>query len=73
VGPIAFILVFLLVPLMAAVLAVGFFAALGVAKLVAAVPTALWAGLTVVAVIVAAVRLWMVLRTLRPLRPDQTR
>jgi hypothetical protein len=72
VGPIAFVLVFLLVPLMAAVLAVGFFAALGVAKLVAAVPTGLWAGLAVAAVVAAAVRLWMVLRTLRPVRPDQT-
>lgn len=71
-GPIAFVLVFLLVPLMAAVLAVGFFGALGVAKLAAAVPTALWAGLVVVAVIVAAIRLWMVLRTLRPLERDRT-
>jgi hypothetical protein len=72
VGPIAFILVFLLVPLMAAVLAVGFFAAVGVAKLVTAVPTGLWAALAVVAVVVAAVRLWIVLRTLRAVRPDRT-
>ena len=69
-GPIAFILVFLLVPLAAAVLAVGFFAALGIAKLLAAVPTGLWAVLTVGAGVAVAARLWIVLRTLRP---DQSR
>ena len=65
-GPIAFVLVFLLVPLMAALLAVAFFAAVGIARLVAAVPTGLWAGLTVAAGVVVAARLWVVLRTLRP-------
>lgn len=72
-GPIAFVLVFLLVPLLAAVLAVGFFAALGLAKLIAAVPTGLWATLAVAAVVAASVRLAMVLRTLRSVRPDRTR
>jgi hypothetical protein len=65
VGPIAFILVFLLIPLAAAVLAVGFYTALGIATLLAAVPTGLWAALTVGAGIAVAARLWVVLRTLR--------
>ena len=65
-GPIAFVLVFLLVPLAAAVMAGGFFAAIGIAKLLAAVPTGLWAILTVGAGLTVAVRLWVVIRTLRP-------
>ena len=65
-GPIAFVLVFLLIPLAAAVLAVGFFAAVGIANLLAAVPTGLWAVLTVGAGVAVAARLWVVLRTLRP-------
>lgn len=68
-GPIAFIIVFLLVPLAAAVLAVGFFAAMGIAKLLAAVPLPLWAALTVGAAVVVAARLAVVLRTLRPDQP----
>ena len=72
-GPIAFVLVFLLVPLAAALCAVAFFAALGIAKLMAAVPTGVWAGLTVAAGVVVAARLRVVLRTLRALRPDETR
>ena len=68
-GPIAFVLVFLLVPLAAALFAGGFFAAVGIAKLLAAVPTGLWAALTVAAGVVVAVRLWIVLRSLRPDQP----
>lgn len=64
-GPIAFVLVFLLVPLAAAVFAAGFFAAVGVARLLGAVPTGVWAGLAVTAAVAVAVRLWLVLRTLR--------
>ena len=68
-GPIAFVLVFLLIPLAAALCAVAFFAALGIAKLVSAVPTGVWAGLTVAAGVVVAARLGMVLRTLGPDQP----
>ena len=64
-GPIAFVLVFLLVPLAAAVFAGGFFAAVGIARLLAAVPTAAWAVLAVAAAVALAARLWVVLRTLR--------
>jgi hypothetical protein len=60
VGPIAFVIVFMLVPLAAAV-----FAAVGLFHLLAAVPTAAWAALTVVAGLVVAARLWVVLRALR--------
>lgn len=73
VGPIAFVLVFLLVPLAAALCAVAFFAALGIAKFVAAVPTGAWAGLTVAAGVLVAARLRVVVRTLRTLRPDEPR
>jgi hypothetical protein len=65
VGPIAFVIVFMLVPLAAAVFAGGFFAAVGLFHLLAAVPTAAWAALTVVAGLVVAARLWVVLRALR--------
>jgi hypothetical protein len=65
VGPIAFVIVFMLVPLAAAVFAAGFFAAVGLFHLLAAVPTAAWAALTVVAGLVVAARLWVVLRALR--------
>jgi hypothetical protein len=71
VGPIAFVLVFLLVPLLAALFAIGFFAALGVAKLLAAVPTGLWAAVTVAAGVAVAARLLVVLRALRAVGPDQ--
>ena len=64
-GPIAFVIVFMLVPLAAAVFAVGFFAAVGLFHLLAAVPTAAWATLTVAAGLVVAARLWVVLRALR--------
>ena len=64
-GPIAFVIVFMLVPLAAAVFAGGFFAAVGLYRLMAAVPTAAWAALTVLAGLVVAARLWVVLRTLR--------
>jgi hypothetical protein len=66
VGPIAFILVFLLVPLAAAVFAGGFFAVLGILRLLAAVPTGAWAALVLAVTAVVAVRLCVVLRTLRP-------
>jgi hypothetical protein len=66
VGPIAFILVFLLVPLVAAVFAGGFFAAVGILRLLAAVPAGAWAAVVVTLTAVVAVRLCLVLRTLRP-------
>jgi hypothetical protein len=66
VGPIAFILVFLLVPLAAAVFAGAFFAVVGIVRLLAAVPTGAWATLVVGAGVAVAVRLGLVLRTLRP-------
>jgi hypothetical protein len=62
VGPIAFILVFLLVPLAAALFAGGLFAAVGVFRLLAAVPAGAWAALAVAAGIVLAARLWRVVR-----------
>jgi hypothetical protein len=65
VGPIAFILVFLLVPLAAAVFAGAFFAALAIVRLLAAVPTGAWAVLAVGAGVVLAARLWQVVRLLR--------
>jgi hypothetical protein len=65
VGPIAFILVFLLVPLAAAVFLGTFFAALGVVHLLAEVPTGAWAALAVAGGVVLAARLWQVLRVLR--------
>ena len=64
-GPIAFVIVFMLVPLAAAFLAGAFFAALGIKHLLAAVPTGAWAALTVAAGILVAARLWLVLRALR--------
>ena len=64
-GPIAFILVFLLVPLAAAVFAGAFFAAVGVLRLLAAMPTGAWAALTVGAAVVMAGRLWQVLRQMQ--------
>jgi hypothetical protein len=66
VGPIAFILVFLLVPLAAAVFAGGFFAVVGILRLLATVPTGAWAALVVGVSAIVAVRLCLVLRTLRP-------
>jgi hypothetical protein len=65
VGPIAFILVFLLVPLVAAVLGGTYFAAVGIVRLLAAVPTGAWAALAVGAGLVLGVRLLHVLRVLR--------
>ncbi|MCA1844810.1 MAG: hypothetical protein LC792_16775 [Actinobacteria bacterium] len=65
-GPIAFILVFLVVPLAAALFAGGFFAAVGIIRLLAAVPTGAWVALVVGAGVVVGVRLYLVLRTLRP-------
>ena len=64
-GPIAFILVFLLVPLVAAAFAGAFFTAVGILHLLAAVPTGAWAALVVGVSAIVAVRLCLVLRTLR--------
>jgi hypothetical protein len=65
VGPVAFVIVFMLVPLAAAVFAGGFFAAIGILRVLALVPTGAWAGLAVGAGLIVAARLWMVLRALR--------
>ena len=65
-GPVAFILVFLLVPLAAALFGGAFFAVVGILRLLAAVPTGGWAALVVGVAAVVAVRLCRVLRTLRP-------
>ena len=64
-GPVAFVIVFMLVPLAAAVFAGGFFASVGIFRLLAMVPTAAWAAVTVAAGLVVAARLWFVLRSLR--------
>ncbi len=64
-GPIAFVIVFMIVPLAAAVFAGGFFAAVGLFRLLAAVPTGAWAMLTVVAGLLVAARLLVVVRALR--------
>ena len=64
-GPVAFIIVFMVVPLAAAVFAGGFFAAVGILRLLALVPTGAWAALTVSAGVMVAARLWIVLRGLR--------
>jgi hypothetical protein len=71
VGPVAFVIVFMLVPLAAAVFAGGFFAGVGIFRLLAMVPAGAWAGLTVAAGLVVAARLWIVLRSLRRLSPPQ--
>ncbi len=64
-GPIAFVIVFMVVPLAAALFAGGFFAAVGLFHLLTAVPTAAWATLTVAAGLVVAARLLVVVRALR--------
>lgn len=64
-GPIAFVLVFLLVPLAAAVFAGGFFAAVGLFRLLSGVPAGAWAVLTVATSVLLASRLWLVVRALR--------
>ena len=64
-GPIAFVLVFMLVPLAAALFAGAFFAAIGIMHVLSAVPTGAWATLTVAAGVLVAARLVLVLRTLR--------
>ena len=64
-GPIAFVLVFMLVPLAAALFAGAFFAAIGIMHVLGAVPTGAWAALTVAAGVMVAARLVLVLRTLR--------
>ena len=64
-GPIAFVLVFMLVPLAAALFAGAFFAVIGIMHVLGAVPTGAWAALTVAAGVLVAARLVLVLRTLR--------
>ena len=64
-GPIAFVLVFMLVPLAAALFAGAFFGALGIARLLGAVPAGAWAALTVATGVAVAARLWVVVRSLR--------
>ena len=64
-GPVAFVIVFMLVPLAAAVFAAGFFAAVGIFNVLSAVPTSAWAALTVAAGLLVAARLCVVLRALR--------
>jgi hypothetical protein len=65
VGPVAFVIVFMLIPLAAAVFAGGFVAAVGIFNVLSAVPTSAWAALTVGAGVIVAARLWVVLRALR--------
>lgn len=64
-GPIAFVIVFMLVPLAAAVFAGAFFAAVAILRLLGGVPTAAWAALSVGGSVVLASRLWVVIRGLR--------
>ena len=61
-GPIAFVLVFLLVPLVAALFAGVFFGTVVLVRLLAAVPPPAWAALTVGTAAVLAARLWQVVR-----------
>jgi hypothetical protein len=65
VGPVAFVIVFMLIPLGAALFAGGFFAAVALYNVLSTVPTSTWAALTVGAGVVVAARLWMVVRALR--------
>ena len=68
-GPIAFVLVFLVVPLAVALFAGAIFAAVALVRLLVAVPTAAWAGLAVAATVVLAARLGAVLHGM-PARPE---
>ena len=63
-GPVAFVIVFMVIPLGAAVFAGGFFAAVGIFNVVSAVPASVWAALTVGAAVGVAARLWVVVRSL---------
>jgi hypothetical protein len=65
VGPVAFIIVFMLIPLGAAVLAGGYFATVALYNVLSAVPTSAWAAVTVGAGVAVAARLWVVVRALR--------
>jgi len=65
VGPIAFVIVFMLVPLAAAVFAGAFFASVALVRLLDGVPTAAWAALSVAGSVVLASRLYVVVRGLR--------
>lgn len=55
----------MLIPLGAAVLAGGYFAAAGLYNVLSTVPASAWAALTVGAAVVVAARLWLVVRALR--------
>ena len=61
-GPIAFVLVFLLVPLAAVLFGGVFFATVGVVRLLASVPAGAWAAVSVAAAAALAGRLWLVVR-----------
>ena len=63
-GPIAFVLVFLVVPLAAAVFAGAFVAAVMLVRLLAGVPTQAWAALAVASTVALALRLWRVVRNM---------
>ena len=64
-GPVAFVIVFMLIPLGAALLAGGYYAAVSLYNVLSAVPTSAWAALTVSAGVAIAARLWVVIRALR--------
>ena len=61
-GPVAFVLVFLLVPLAAALFVGALFVALAMARLLGSVPAAVWAALCLGTGAVLAARLWQVVR-----------
>ena len=64
-GPIAFVIVFMVVPLAAAVFAGAFFATVAIVRLLDGVPMSAWAALSVAGSVVLASRLWVVVRGLR--------
>ena len=64
-GPVAFVIVFMLIPLGAAVFAAGFFASVALYNVLSDVPASAWAALTVGAGVIVAARLWVVVRALR--------
>lgn len=68
-GPIAFVLVFLIVPLAAAAFAGAFLAAVMLVRLLASVPTAVWAGLAVATTVALAHQLWRVVRAMPSTAP----
>lgn len=65
VGPIAFVIVFMLVPLAAAVFAGAFFATVGLLRVLDSVPAGVWLAVVTATGLALATRLWVVVRTLR--------